>query len=296
MNFLCLYFIEIVKSPHFCTFRKKVQNPVKELNYLFCYIYKYFFSYYLYDVQNRFFVNFYSIISNYYDYIFPDWEVQLEFIKTLIPKVEINVLDIGCGTGTLSYETSKHVKCLAAVDNDLKMIELARKKYIRQKNLHLINLDMRKASEYFLSIKFALIYSFGNTLAHLDSPKEIDTFFQDIKIILKEDGRIAFQILNYDYILDNKMTELPLIENEMIKFERYYHFNEDKKITFHTILTVKPEKLVIENKIKLLPIRKNVLENILIANGFANVQFYSSFAKEAYKADALPLIVTALAQ
>ena len=238
-------------------------------------------------------MNFYATISEYYDHIFPFQEGQLKFIQSLVQSSDINVLDIGCGTGNLSFEMSKHVKCLAAIDYDKKMIEVARKKYIGQKNLHIINLDMRKLRDYFLSFKFGLAFSFGNTLVHLDSIEEISIFFGDLKHILCHGGKVAFQILNYDYIMDNKIAELPLIEKDLVKFERYYHFDRKDKITFHTILTVKPEKFVIENKIELLPIRKNIIEDILIENGFTNIKFYSSFDKAEYKADALPLIFVA---
>ena len=51
---------------------------------------------------------FYTSISEYYDYIFPYNPKQMAFIKSITEEQEIqNVLDIGCGTGNLALEMAK---------------------------------------------------------------------------------------------------------------------------------------------------------------------------------------------
>jgi SAM-dependent methyltransferase len=238
-------------------------------------------------------MQFYTTIAPYYNEIFPLQPLQVAFLKSLLKKKEGNVLDLGCGTGALASEMAREVTCVAALDFDKEMIKIALKKYQSQRNLHFINLDMREAGDYFLSAKFVLAYCFGNTLVHLNSIDDIADTIKSLKNILEPGSDLIIQILNYDFILDNKISTLPLIENERIKFERYYHFEENGRLIFHTILFAKREKNIIENKIELLPLKKGDLMDILTGEGYSNLGFYSGFDKSPYSATTLPLIVTA---
>ena len=84
------------------------------------------------------------------------------------------------------------------------------------------------------------------------------------------------------------------IDNENIKFERNYKFNnETKLIEFNTILTIKEENKIIENTIELLPIRKSDIEFLLQEAGFININFYGNFKKSTFKLNDIPLIVEA---
>jgi SAM-dependent methyltransferase len=69
--------------------------------------------------------------------------------------------------------------------------------------------------------------------------------------VLKPGGTLAIQILNYDFILESSMTRLPLIENETIRFERYYEFSSGQAgplVDFITKLTIKKDSLVLDNR------------------------------------------------
>ncbi len=97
------------------------------------------------------------------------------------------------------------------------------------------------------------------------------------------------QILNYEKIIAEQITALPLIDNEHIKFVRTYDFLEDK-INFKTELYIKNEDKKLEGNILLYPIKREQIEKLLLKIGFKNIAFYSNWNGEQGKG--LPLIFT----
>ena len=239
---------------------------------------------------------FYTSISEYYDYIFPYNPKQMEFIKSITEEQEIqNVLDIGCGTGNLALEMAKEGYEVYGVDSDTHMIATALDKkrglgFMQSPRFR--ELDMEKLSKFFSSNKFDVASCFGNTLPHLLTFENIEEFLKSVSIVLQSGAHFAIQILNYDYILDNQIEELPLKETDDIRFERYYEYPDNSElIDFRTKLTLKNMDQVIENQISLFPVGRSDLKSMLEEAGFKNIEFYSDFNKSPYKKDSYPLIV-----
>ncbi len=239
-------------------------------------------------------MDFYRSIAEYYDYIFPYSPPQLEFIissagEALSGKL---VLDIGCGTGNLTIGLAKHFDHVTGIDLDAEMLELAKDKAGNISNISFEKLNMLDIAENYQANCFDIILSFGNTLVHLKDADEIGGFLKQTKTLLKPDGKLLLQIINYDHILDNRLPGLPTIENEHICFERCYHYSSGKDcIEFRTKLTVKSSNTVIENTVDLYPLRKAELEVLLVDAGYENVLFFGGFRREGLKEGSIPLVV-----
>lgn len=240
-------------------------------------------------------MKFYTSIANYYNKIFPISETQISFIKDSTNKIKNKnmALEIGCGTGNLTLELSKLFNKAIGIDLDKEMLNLAKEKYgAKNNNLSFINLNMLKLEEEFSNVKFDTIICFGNTLVHLSNLEEIKKTLQQIKNTLNPGGVFLLQIINYDYILKNNINQLPQIENDMIRFERYYSYNSNQNhINFKTILTVKKENIKIENQIELYPLLKANIIQILNELNFKNYNFYGNFNREQLTSTSIPLIV-----
>ncbi len=238
---------------------------------------------------------FYKSIAVWYDQIFPFIPAQKNFIE--IETGGLNgkqIVDIGCGTGKLAVNLSSLGADITGVDLDDEMLDIARKRNAGGKQLAFLNLNMLKIGEYFESNSFDAIISFGNTLVHLQSPGEILSFFNQTGRILSPSGKLLIQIVNYDFIIDTGLNSLPLIENEKISFQRYYEFREqDEKINFKTILTVKKTGQIIKNSVPLLPLRRELLLHLLDKAGFNNITFYGSFDRTKSLNDSFSLIISA---
>ena len=225
---------------------------------------------------------FYESINEYYDNIFPLNDKQVEFVKDEFDDMSSKLIEVGCANGKLTNALSEYN--IMGVDLEGSFIDEARKRYSSIKFEELNMLDIQSLNE-----KFDGIITFGNTLVHLTG-ENIERFIRQAYEALNQEGKLLIQTLNYDYILNDEVFTLPVIDNELITFERSYQIKDE--FLFHTKLTIKSSGEVIENKIVLTPIRKNSLVNLLKEAGFKNIRVYSSFTKKKYNYRDLPLVIS----
>ncbi|TDP03907.1 methyltransferase domain-containing protein [Flavobacterium sp. 245] len=112
---------------------------------------------------------------------------------TQILQPGITVLDIGCGTGSISRDIANNIGPngkVIGIDNTESFIKSGRESYQSVANLELIAVDL---FDYNPDIKFDLIVS-ARTLQWLSNPKEA---LIKIKSLLKPNGQIS--ILDYDH-------------------------------------------------------------------------------------------------
>ena len=266
-------------------------------------------------------MSFYEQFYKYYDDIFPFSEEKQQFLLdqfSYLPS-EASLLDIGCGTGIYAINLQENGFDVVGIDLEPKMIDRSREKAARR-NMEIEPrfkiLDMQDLDVFYSPHSFSGVYSLGNVLVHLAGEDEISTVIKKIHRILLASGKIVVQIVNYDRILSQGITELPVIENEekRIKFERKYHYNENKnKIKFNSKLKVEDpvrkdknrdsnmaraefegDQEVFRNSVELYPLQSQQFKNMLEEAGFVNIEFYGSFAGEDYDPEeSFHLIVTA---
>lgn len=236
---------------------------------------------------------FYSSIANYYEHIFPLNKQQVEFVLSEFDSPEeLYFLDAGCSTGQLAKELCLHGALGLGIDLNSDMISRAASLFpspsISFRKMNMLQLTKTLPEHYF-----DVVICFGNTIVHLDNITQVKDFFKQAATVLKPGGKLLLQLLNYDYILDRQITELPLIDNEHIRFVREYILpkGNQPKVEFRTRLTLKETGETLENSTLLLPVRKNELEKLLTLAGFSNLCFYSNFTKSPAGDDHLPLVV-----
>jgi len=228
----------------------------------------------------------YQSIAAYYDFIFPLKPAQIEFATQHIASGHI--FDIGCATGNLAVELARLGYSVTAIDMDVNMIHLARAKSSQVDfRVHdMTNLEIFPASH------FDGIVCFGNTVVHLLEDETILDFFTQVQHVLKPDGVFLMQILNYDKILSENLTELPLIDNEYIRFQRSYT-PRGRLLDFETQLMIKAENRIIENTIQLYPITQKTLVELLRQAGFQDITCYGDFQENPV--EGLPLVIECIA-
>ena len=237
-------------------------------------------------------MDFYENLVNYYEKIFPPSAEQAVFIRKLTRNdPPESLLDIGCASGAFAYQMAAEVKQVEAFDLDMKMVRYAQEHYVAH-NLHFRCANMLELSRIYGQQKFDVITCFGNTLVHLGQPEAADVLRQ-IKARLKAGGFFVLQILNYDHIFAEKITKLPLIENDRLSFERTYDLLSPQKILFKTRLLIKDRQQVIESSIPLYPLGKTELGEYLAQAGFSDIRFYKNYQGEAFEGRHIPLILAA---
>jgi len=256
---------------------------------------------------------FYTGVSDMYDEIFPFSQDQLEFVLEHMQHPEsARILEVGCGTGSLTSALTASCGTVAGVDLNEAMIRKAQEKQRGNgRKADYRKLDMRELSRNFPHRYFDAVVSFGNTLVHLSDQDEILNVLKEMKLLLKPAGALMLQIINYDRILDQGISELPTIENENIRFERRYVFldaddreieplvsrspDEVNRIRFRSRLTVKASGFTSDQEVRLYPLRKRDFAEMLLSAGFADLKWYGGFNCSPLHDESLPLIVSARA-
>ena len=226
---------------------------------------------------------FYDTIADKYDYIFPLSPMQKKFLDDQIKGK--NVLDVGAATGKVTeYLLGKGFQ-VHSIDINGRLINKAAQKGISVVNMNMLDIDKLE--------KFDTIINIGNTLPHLNNNGEIYKFLEKAYNQLNDAGKLIIQIINFSKFLKQKdennfLGTLPLIENENVKFERFYYLNEEGNIIFKTILDGN-----IENEEILLNITYNELKDYFEKIGFRNIKVYGGFDKSVFDIDkSTPLVMT----
>jgi len=235
---------------------------------------------------------FYQDIVKVYDKIFPLNKVQAEFMSGFFKSLNgVSIVDAGCGTGSLAIEMGRRGASVVGFDLDADMISRAKEKCPQAINVKFIEGNLLDI-DAIMEKKVNAIYCFGNTLVHLSSLKDIEKVVKGARSGLKEGGFFALQIVNYDRVLKNNVTNLPTIEAEGYTFVRNYKLNENNKIEFETILSDTKSENSSTQMVELLPIKKQDLENILLKY-FNETCWFGSFKKDEWVMDSFHTIVVA---
>jgi 2-polyprenyl-3-methyl-5-hydroxy-6-metoxy-1,4-benzoquinol methylase len=236
---------------------------------------------------------FYASIADNYDFIFPFNPAQVEFIKSqVLNTAKKSILEVGCGTGNLTFGLASQFNQVTGVDLDKAMLALAQEKNSKG-NVSFIELNMLHLTKQFEKNSLDAVACFGNTMVHLNNNEEIEQFVIAARTVLKEGSPLMIQIINYDRILDENIQSLDTIDNDHIRFERKYKYHsEQHKIAFETTLQLKKTGDVIENSQNLHPIRKRELE-IILMRYFKDIQFFGNFKEGDLDSNSVALIVSA---
>ncbi len=239
-------------------------------------------------------MDFYSNIHQWYHYIFPLNPAQVNWVCNEINLGNTQIIEIGCATGSLAFALYAAGYKVKAIDLDKSMIAFARKEQGHfNADLTFTDANMLDIESEFRQHLFDGATCFGNTIVHLTTSKLIGQFFKSVFNVLKPNGKFLFQVVNYDRILRQRPSQLPLIDNDFIRFERFYAYKTNGLIDFSTRLTIKENGWVIDSCVPIFPLCAQEINSLLAKAGFSNVELYGGFNDEEFTPDSFPLVVKA---
>ncbi len=237
-------------------------------------------------------MEFYSQIVQAYDAIFPLNEKQLDFVEGALGGrlLSKSILDIGCGTGSLSIAMGRRSAKVRSFDFDEQMIRKAEEKRPQALDVRFQQGDMRQIDQLYPGISYDAVLCFGNTLVHLSSIDEVEDVFKQVANRLVDGGKFLLQIVNYDRVIKDMVDALPTIETDKYTFVRNYIHRPDGNIDFNTILSF--DNQCIENTVTLLALKRADIEELLLKY-FRNVTSYGAFNGDKWSEQSFHLVVEA---
>jgi len=214
----------------------------------------------------------YNEISELYDKVFPFSKQKLSFLNNYLQKGKI--LDLACGTGTYTIPLAKENE-MSGFDLDEGMIKIAKSKSPNNIDFKVKNMmDVNSLKEY------NSIFSIGNSIVHITDLDKLGKLLKNLNVSLKDEGVLILQIVNYDRILTNNIKELPKIENEGVTFTRRYNQKNNGLIDFITTISYKDFSKT--NQVELVPLKKDLLINLLEKSNFEITKTFGSFNEEPF--------------
>lgn len=217
----------------------------------------------------------YSQFAPWYDRIFPFSPGVYEFLSRHVKRTGGSVLDLGCGTGDYCVAFARDGVRAVGLDLDAAMISRARES---DSGAEFHVLDMQEFPT--LGGPWSLIYSIGNTAAHL--PRE--SFWKCVENVserLKPGGTWIVQVMNWNYVLGLENFTFPPKVMDGAVFHRFYEDISAAGLTFRTGLDVNGER-VFDDSVRLYPLPSAEILAGHQERGFRLVEHVADYAGSAF--------------
>jgi 2-polyprenyl-3-methyl-5-hydroxy-6-metoxy-1,4-benzoquinol methylase len=226
---------------------------------------------------------FYDVLASEYDNMtnFEKRFIQEKpFFRLLIDRYGIwTALDAGCGTGFHSMVLAQLGVEVTAADVSGEMLAKA--------SAHAKKMDLRirtvKSSFQDLPLhidrKFDAIFCLGNSLVHLLDTYDLEITLNNFYSMLKPDGILFVQIVNYERIL----AERKKIQNERdsggVTVRREYEYEEKFiRFTIRYIRSDVKEQPEHSTTVRIRPLVRTDIIPVLLSSGFSDIKTYGGIS------------------
>jgi len=224
---------------------------------------------------------FYDSVSEFYDDMttFRDRFIkEQEILKRLVSQYSLkNVLDAACGTGLHSIALSKLGVSVTGIDLSPKMIEQAKKNaHAMQATVDFQVLPLNDAHT-LESNKYDGILFLGNSLPHILNKDELFQMLNSFASVLKANGSLIIQLLNYTRILTEKKRIVSVKKHGSALYIRFYDFL-DNNVRFN-LMTVEQDDYPVRHSLYstlLKPYQVEEITESLDSCGFRKIKLYGS--------------------
>lgn len=165
-----------------------------------------------------------NLFYKYYDALFQnkDYGQETNLVFNLSKKFGIKtpqkILEIGCGTGNHTRLLSKSVSNLIAIDTDVEMIKIAKKKLSDYPNVKVIYTPV----ERLRNKNFDLALAMFNVITYIENSKKLGQFMKGVASRLEKGGIFIFDCWNGVAAIKNPPVK---------KITRFKHKNESITVT-----------------------------------------------------------------
>ncbi len=233
----------------------------------------------------------YDRLAPVYEWIFPLNEVAFQYLDRKLKPAPANVLDVGCGTGSMVRALVGTGRNVTGADPSPDMIREANRIADPNEGARWIPGGMLDVGSGPLKGPWDAILCLGNTLPHLSEIALIERFVQQCFQALHTSGMLVIQTVNFSrFEAEGEYTFPPLNRNGFQLFRRYEKAESPDRINFRTRLEG-PEGLLIEGTEALYPVSADELTTLMEKTGFREIHLSGSFKGDNAAPDSPALIV-----
>ncbi len=242
----------------------------------------------------------YTSFAQVYDLFMDDipYIEWCNYITSLLQENQISeglVLDLGCGTGTLTEALAKKGYDMIGIDASLEMLEIATEKHLASGSSTLYLLQDMRHFELYGTVK--AIISICDSINYILTVEELIQVFSLVNNYLDPKGIFLFD-LNTEYkyhtlLSDNTIAETR--EDSSFIWENYYDFNT-KINEYNLTLFLKEKEELYHRYTETHYQRSYSLEEIQFALEKAGLTFlaaYDAFTREPAKKDSERIYILA---
>lgn len=229
---------------------------------------------------------FYRVLSQYYDELFPAEEATLNFLTARLSSRE-PILDAACGSGNYTHALIKQGLDVYGVDSEPEMIALARAK--GHSGRFFVG-DMLKLHE-LAPAPFGGVFCIGNSLSHVSSQSAVRSFVARAKEGLREGWPLLIQVMNPERLKPNEAVALPSLEASGVTMHRHYTYSPELGTIEFAARLVTDTQENLEINQTLLAITEEVLRAHLLEAGFTTIGVTADFSGAAFERDSSPMLV-----
>lgn len=220
----------------------------------------------------------YSKFAVWYDRIFPFSPGVYAFLTHHLGDAGGPVLDLGCGTGDYCAAFTRDGISSVGLDLDAAMISQARTR-APEAEFHV--LDMLQFPT--LPGPWAMIYSIGNTAAHLPRPNFWDCV-TTVAQQLTPGGIWIVQVMNWDYVLGLPNFTFPPKVMDGAVFHRMYDQITPDGLTFTTSLEIDGQQMFTD-QVRLYPMTSSEIVAGHEERGFRLREHVADYAGSGFDPD-----------
>ena len=227
----------------------------------------------------------FRLVAPLYDTIMRDvpyrhWVRYLRKILNVRGIAPTSVLDLACGTGSVSCILAEDDLDVVGVDLSPAMIEVARTKAAKKKLR--IQFEVQDAAQLSLNRRFDLCISFFDSLNYITEPASLADAFEGIFRHLNPNGLLVFDV-NTEYALANSFFDQNNLESrDKLRYIWRSEYDAATKLCEISMRFFNREKNGIDSEVRETHLQRAYSEEdireMMNAAGFVNIVTYNAYS------------------
>ncbi len=230
--------------------------------------------------------HFYTVLSRYYDDLFPAEEDTLRFLTSRLSS-NSPVLDAACGSGNYTRALLDLGLDVYGVDSEVEMIEIARAKGQSERFFAGDMLELHQLPP----APFGGVFCIGNSLAHVSSRDEVAAFAVRAKEGMLPGAPLLIQVMNPERLKPNEAVALPSLKAPGVAMHRSYTYSPESAHIQFAAQLVTDQREEVELNQTLLAITEALLRQYLSEASFSEIEVAANFSGAAFERQDSPMLV-----